>query len=119
VAAEPRLAHRAGHARLLAGRAPKWLVADSERGRYVFVNPSDEVSPLWLETPRTVVECEAFGFGRVSIDEPRGEVAIEADVEIGGLRLRSASELHLIINGRDVTALLGSPDAEGVRELPA
>ena len=47
-------------AKLLAGRAPKWLAADGDAGRYVFVNPSDEEVPLWLETPRTIIECDAI-----------------------------------------------------------
>ena len=55
----------------MAGTPPKWLVADDDAGRYVFVNPTDEEAPLWLETPDTVIECDAFGFGRIDLDEPR------------------------------------------------
>ena len=104
-------------ARLLAGRAPKWLCADPEAGRYVFVNPSDEEEPVWLETPRTIVECDAFGFGRIEIDEAAGAVAVEAEGLIGALRLRSAGAVRLTLNGRDVTERLTPSDEAGVREL--
>ncbi len=104
-------------ATLLAGRAPKWLFADADARRYVFVNPSDEVNPLWLETPATIVECDAFGFGRVEVDEPAGTIAVEASGEIGALRIRAADGTRLAINGSDVTDALLAPDAAGVREF--
>ncbi len=101
--------------KLLAGRAPKWLAADADAGRYVFVNPSDEEVPLWLETPRTVIECDAFGFGRVELDEGEGVVSVDALGEIGTLRLRGSDGLRLLINGTDATPALQPPDADGVR----
>ena len=103
--------------RLLAGRAPKWLAADAASGRYVFVNPSDEPAPLWLETPRTIVECDEFAFGRVEIDEQAGTLSVEATGPIGQLRLRAEGPLRFQLNGLDVTDRLTPPDDSGVREL--
>jgi hypothetical protein len=102
-------------ATLLAGRAPKWLAADRDNGNYVYVNPSDEEAPLWFETPRVIVECDAFGFGRVEIDERARSVAVEASGEIGIVRIRGAD--RLTINGTDVTDRMIGPDAAGVRTL--
>jgi hypothetical protein len=102
---------------LLAGRTPKWLVADPERGRFAFVNPSDEAAPLWLETSRTVVECDAFGFGRVALDERASSVAIEATDDIGPVRIRADGDVRLSINGVGVSGSLTPPDASGVREF--
>jgi len=104
-----------GGARLMAGRAPKWLFTDGDRSRYVFVNPSDEVVPLWLETPRTIIECDAFGFGRVELDEREGIVRVESDEEIASIRLRAPDELRLLVNATDVTSMIAPPDADGVR----
>lgn len=103
-------------ARLLAGRAPKWLYADAAGGRYAFANPSEEENPVWLETPRTAVECDAFGFGRIEVDDRAGEVRVEASGEIGPLRLRGGA-MRLSLNGSDVSDALGPPDAAGVREF--
>jgi hypothetical protein len=96
----------AGRVRLLAGRAPKWLFADDERRRYIFVNPSDEYIPVWLETPDSVVECEAFGFGRIVLDEQARTVEVEAANEIAPLRIRAADGMRLSLNGTDVTERL-------------
>jgi hypothetical protein len=104
-----------GGAKLLAGRTPKWLAADPEARRYAFANPSDEVAPVWLETPRSVVECDAFGFGRIELDERAGTLAVEADGDIGPLRLRAAPGTRVTINGVDVTDAMPPPDDTGVR----
>ena len=102
-------------ATLLARGAAKWLVADPEAGRYAFGHPSEDATPLWLETPRIVVECDEFGFGRVEVDERGAVVSIEATGEIGALRLRGPEGLRLLLNGTDVTHALGPPDGGGVR----
>jgi hypothetical protein len=75
-----------GGAKLMAGRAPKWLFADADARCYVFVNPSDEETPVWLETAATIVECDAFAFGRIELDEGASTVRIDADGEIGAVR---------------------------------
>lgn len=106
-----------GDARLLAGRAPKWLHTDPERGRYVYVNPSDEENPVWLETPRTVIECDAMGFGRIELNERAGTIAVEASGEIGALRIRATDGTTLSLNGADLTDALVASEAAGVREF--
>ncbi|MBI5289448.1 MAG: hypothetical protein HY873_10810 [Chloroflexi bacterium] len=106
-----------GRARLLAGTTPKWLVADDGARHYVFVNPSDEQAPVWLETPDSVVECDAFGFGRVELDDATGAVAIEATGEIGTVRVRRDGEITLTINGVDVTGSLLRTTEPNVREF--
>jgi hypothetical protein len=103
--------------RLLAGRAPKWLAADIDAGRYVFVNPSDEIAPVWLETPGSIVECDAFGFGRIELDERGGTLVVEASGGIGPLRFRARDGTRLIVNGADVTDSATPPDGAGVREF--
>ncbi|HET6615578.1 MAG TPA: hypothetical protein VFH62_06785, partial [Dehalococcoidia bacterium] len=106
-----------GSARMMAGRTPKSFFADSEAQRYVFVNPSDEIAPVWLETPSTAVECEEFGFGRIEVDEPASTITIDAADPVASIRIRSASSTRLIVNGDDVTDRLAGPDADGMREL--
>jgi hypothetical protein len=106
-------------AKLMAGRTSKWLFADPDVGRYVFVNPSDETAPVWLETPRTIVECDEFAFGRIEIDERPAMVTVEADGEIAPIRLRASPNTRLIVNGADVSDALSPPDAAGAREYGA
>ena len=95
-----------GGARLMAGRAPTWFAADRSRGRYVAVNPSDEPAPLWLETPRSIIECDEIGFARFDLDESRGVLTIDTRALAAPLRLRGPSALRLIFNGDDVSDLL-------------
>jgi hypothetical protein len=103
-------------AKVMAGRAPKWLYANAEQGRYVLVNPSDERVPVTFETMSgSTLECEEFGFGRIEIDATSAAVAIEATGAVGVVRLRLGQAPSMTINGRDVTALLTGPDADGVR----
>jgi len=106
-----------GGAKLMAGRVPKWLFADAGAGRYVFVNPSDEEVPVWLETSATIVECDAFSFGRIEIDEGAAKVLIEAEGEIGAVRIGAAAAARLFVNGVDVTGALHAPDVNGMREF--
>jgi hypothetical protein len=105
-----------GGAKLMAGTTPKWLCADADSRRYVVVNPSDEEAPLWLETPDVTVECDAFGFGRVTVDEATGAVEVEAGGEIAPVRIRGAATLRLAINGADVTHAL-VPLGDDTREF--
>jgi hypothetical protein len=95
-----------GGAKLMAGRTPKWLFADADSRRWVFVNPSDDAAPVWLETANSTVECEEFAFGRIELDEANGVISIECEDEIAPLRLRAASSMRLILNGNDVSASL-------------
>ncbi len=106
-----------GRARLLAGTTPKWLVADDDAQHYVFVNPSDEQAPIWLETPDTVVECDALGFGRIELDDRTGAVLIEATGEIGTVRVRRDGNITLAINGSDVTDTMLRTTEPNVREF--
>ncbi len=92
-----------GGVKLLAGRTPKWVVVDPEGGRTIFVNPSDEEAPLWLETPDTIVECDAFGFGRVAIDARAHTVTVDATGEIAPIRIIASERYALILNGTDVS----------------
>ncbi len=103
-----------GGVKLLAGRTPKWLVADPDGGRTIFVNPSDEEAPLWLETPGTIVECDAFAFGRVAIDERARTVTVDATGEIAPIRIISASRYGLILNGTDVSESMTVADGAWV-----
>jgi hypothetical protein len=106
-----------GGAKLLAGLAPKSLFTDRDAHRYVFVNPSDEVVPIWIETPATIVETDEFAFGRIEIDDAAGVIAIEAADEMAPVRIASLMDIKLSLNGTDVTPLLSSPDAYGMREF--
>jgi len=100
-----------GRARLLAGDAPKWLVADDDRRRYVYIHPADGEAPLWLETPDTIVECDAFPFGRIVLDEAAATLDIEAAGDIAPIRVRGAAPLRVRINATDVTdAMTQLPD---------
>ncbi len=106
-----------GSVKVLAATIPKWLVADDDAGHYVFVNPSDEEAPIWFETPSTVIECDAFAFGRIELDDRTGTVDIEAVGEIGAVRIRREGDLRLNINGGDVTDSLLRTTEPLVREF--
>jgi hypothetical protein len=106
-----------GGAKLMAGRTPKWLFADAGSGRCVFVNPSDEHAPVWLETAENVVECDEFAFGRMEMDRQAGTLTVEASDEIGAIRLGGIAPLRLIINGQDVTDAMRTDAATGMREF--
>jgi hypothetical protein len=93
-----------GRARLRSGPAPTWLIADDTVGRYVFVNPGDTAMPVRLATPNTTVECDAFGCGRLDIDEAAGIVRVEAANDPGALRIDARAGSRLIVS---------CPDANG------
>ena len=102
---------------MLAATIPKWLAADDDAQHYVFVNPSDDEAPIWFETPDTVIECDAFGFGRIELDDRAGAVSIEAVGEIGAVRIRREGDLRLKINDVDVTDSLLRTTEPSVREF--
>jgi hypothetical protein len=106
-----------GGAKLMAGRTPKWLYANATAGRYVFVNPSDESTPVWFETANTIIECDEFAFGRIEIDEAGASVSIHALDEIGVLTLRGAAATRLLINGADVSDRLRPSATDDAREF--
>ena len=54
------------------------LFVDADRRRYVVLRTVHDIAPLRLETGRTTVECAAFGFGRLELDEREGTVNVEA-----------------------------------------
>jgi hypothetical protein len=101
-----------GRVKLLAGGAPKWLVADDDRRHYVVFRPTSDESPLWLETPDTIVECDTIGLSRIVLDESASLVEIEAAGDIAPIRLRTTlpTDLRLTINGADVTPSLTTID---------
>jgi hypothetical protein len=101
-----------GRVKLLAGGAPKWLVADDDRRHYVVFRPTSDESPLWLETPDTIVECDTIGVSRIVLDESASLVEIEAAGDIAPIRLRTTlpTDLRLTINGADVTPSLTTID---------
>lgn len=99
-----------GGVKLLAGRTPKWVVVDPDGGRTIFVNPSDEEAPLWLETPDTIVECDAFAFGRVAIDEQALTVTVDATGAIAPIRIIGTQRHALILNGTDVSESMTAAD---------
>jgi hypothetical protein len=100
----------AGRTKLLAGTSPKWLIADDNAGHAVVIKPVDDEAPLWLETANTIVECDAFGLGRVEVDDGEGAVDIEVAGEIGAVRARHDAgrrdAVRLRINGVDLTERL-------------
>jgi hypothetical protein len=103
-------------AKVMAGRAPKWVFADRAQGRYVLVNPSDEAVPVTIETADgAVVDCDEFGFGRIDVDEKNSTIAVDATGEIGPLRVRIGRAPRLTLNGTDVSDALIGPDDDGVR----
>lgn len=104
-------------ARVVGGTSPKWLIADAESQSYIFVNPSEEEAPVLFQTNDTALECDAFGFGRIEIDDANTSIAIEATGEIGPVRVRSSAEVTLTLNGLDVTNMLLRTTEEGVREF--
>jgi hypothetical protein len=95
-----------GGGRVVAGGGPKRLVADQSAGRYVFINTAPEPTPLLFETPATTVECDAFPFGRLVLDEAADEIVMEATGELAPVRIRSAKPPRLSVNGTDVTDVL-------------
>ena len=105
-----------GGARLIADQSAKWLVADDDAQRYVFVHPHDETTPIWLETPCGIVECDAFGFGRIEIDGAAQVISVEANGAIGAIRIGGADGARLTVNGVDVTAAMAVA-GEGRREF--
>lgn len=107
----------AGDARLAAPGAPAWLVADSERQRYVAANPSGERVALSLETPRTRIECESFGFGRLELDERAGTLTFETVDGPVWFALRGERP-RVLVNGTDVSDRLAT-DARGRWRLDA
>ena len=106
-----------GGVKLMAGRTPKWLFADDDAKRYVFVNPSDDAVPVWFETSDGVVECDEFAFGRIEVDWKAGTVAIESADGIGPVRLRASKHARLLINGVDVTERLRTSADAGMLEF--
>ncbi|MDP9236978.1 MAG: hypothetical protein M3P30_06205 [Chloroflexota bacterium] len=105
-----------GRARVVAGSGPKWLFAGDDARRYVFVKAASVETPLWIETPATVIDCDAFPFGRVVLDEAAGEIQIEAVGEMAPLRIRSSVPMRLSLNGTDVTDAM-TQLADGMREF--
>jgi hypothetical protein len=103
-------------ATLTADTAPKWLAVDGGARRCLFVHPTVEETDFALEMDSVAVECDAFGFGRVTLDAAFCAVTIEAAGEIGPVRIRSADSPRCWINGTDVTgSLVNLPD--GAREF--
>lgn len=103
-------------ATLIADTAPKWLAVDASARRCLFVHPTPEDTAFVLEMDGMAVECDAFGFGRVSLDAAAGAVEVEAAGDMGPIRIRSDGSCRCSINGTDVTASLVSlPD--GAREF--
>ncbi len=82
----------------------KWLFADDDARRYVVVHASDDARPLGLLTPDVRVECNAFGFGRIDVDERAGTVTVETAGEAGAVRVRSSLGLRVIVNGVETVA---------------
>jgi hypothetical protein len=76
----------------------KLLVADPDRGRYVCVRTALDAAPFRLETPRTTVACDAFGFGRMELDELAGTLEVEAGVA-AGIRARGRGPVRVTVNG--------------------
>lgn len=102
--------------KLIAGQSTKWLVSDDDSKRYVFVHPDDDTAPVWLETPYCVVECDAFGFGRIEIDGAAGTISIEANGAIGAVRIGGAAGARLVVSAVDVTDAMTAVDG-GAREF--
>jgi hypothetical protein len=102
-------------ARLAAGGAPAWLVADPDRRRYAAANPVPHGAiPLRLTTRSAVVECDAFPCGRLALDERERLLRIEAVERPAGLRLRGDAALRVSFNGADIAHALAP--AGDVRE---
>jgi hypothetical protein len=93
-------------ATLTAGTTPKWLAVDGIARRCVFVHPTVEETDFALEMDGMAMECDAFGFGRATLDSASGAVTIEAAGEIGPVRIRGGDSLQCSINGTDVTGSL-------------
>jgi len=95
-----------GGATLSAGGASAWLLADAGRRLWVAANLSHEVVPFRLETPEGVLECGAFGFGRVVWSGAQGRVDVDVDVPalIRPVRVSGSADLSLWLNGEDVTS---------------
>ena len=90
-------------ARLTKAAMPAWLAADRDAGFFACVNPSNEAGELTLETPRGLaLECDAFGLGRIEVDEAARAIAVEADAGIGAVRARGAA--RVTVNGAPVSA---------------
>ncbi len=103
-------------ATLTADAGPKWLAADAGARRCLFVHPTLDETDFALEMDGIVVECDSFGFGRVTLDAASGAVRIEAAGEIGPVRIRGGGSPRCYVNGSDVTAsLIALPD--GAREF--
>jgi hypothetical protein len=103
-------------ATLTAGTTTKWLAVDGGARRCLFVHPTIEETDFALEMEGMAVECDAFGFGRVTLDVAACAVTIEAVGEIGPIRIRGDRSCRCSINGTDVTASLVTL-ADAVREF--
>jgi hypothetical protein len=90
-----------GGATLTAGGAPAWLLADAGRRVWVAANPSDELTPVRLETPEGALETDAFGFGRIVWRGAEGEL-IGHGILFRAAALR-ASRAQVATERRDVT----------------
>lgn len=87
-----------GRATLQAAATPHWLFADDSARRYIAINPSVATGPIRLETTGTEVSCDAFGFGRIDVDETGGIARIETASDPGDIRVTPAS-VRVIVNG--------------------
>jgi hypothetical protein len=95
----------AGGAKLHAGAAPAWLLADDDHDCWVATKPSDEPMPWRFETPAGSVTCAAFGFGKVVW---RGRESVTIEVLSAGqfapIRIQArAAPLRVVWNGQDVS----------------
>jgi hypothetical protein len=82
----------------------KWVFANDDARRYVIVHASDDPAPLRLGTTDTAIECGAFSFGRIDVDERVGTVTVETAGDAVAVRVRSRLALRVAVNGVETAA---------------
>ena len=103
-----------GRMRLLAGTAPRYIVADDGARRYIVLKVTDDEAPFLLETPEAMLDCDGVGFARIEVDETASVIRIDADGMLESIRVGGGH--RLIINDTDVTDEMTTV-VEGVREF--
>ncbi len=92
-----------GRSRLVSTPATKWLFADDDAREYVVTNPLSDDIQFCLWTPDAEIACDAFGFGRIALDEVARTVRVDVIGEPPAVKIVRGVGLSVIVNGVEVS----------------
>lgn len=88
-----------GRARLVSAPVPKWFYADDDAREYVVINPLNDKLQLCLSTQDADIACDAFGFGRIALNEITRTVRVDTITQPAEVNIVRGDGLSLIVNG--------------------